>query len=63
LIHYYTINEWELFDLDNDPDEMRNVYDDPGLADLIADMKVRLANQRVAVGDTVEMRATSRHHR
>ncbi len=63
LIHYYTIDEWELYDLDKDPDEMRNVYDDPGLADLVSGMKVRLAAERVAVGDTVEMRATSRYYR
>jgi arylsulfatase A-like enzyme len=30
LIHfYYDIDEWELFDLKNDPDEMLNVYHDP----------------------------------
>lgn len=27
LISYYTINEWELFDLDKDPDEMENLFD------------------------------------
>ena len=26
LIHYYQINEWELFDLQKDPDELRSVY-------------------------------------
>lgn len=29
LIHYYDLGEWELFDLDQDPDEMKSVYDDP----------------------------------
>ncbi|MEM7199964.1 MAG: sulfatase [Planctomycetota bacterium] len=29
LIRYYQLDEWELFDLDQDPDELRNVYDDP----------------------------------
>ena len=29
LIHfYYDIDEWELFDLKNDPNEMNNIYDD-----------------------------------
>jgi arylsulfatase A-like enzyme len=27
LIHYYTVNEWELFDLDKDPDEMENLFE------------------------------------
>ena len=30
LIHmYYDIDEWELYDLEKDPDEMHNVYNDP----------------------------------
>ena len=26
LISYYTVNEWELFDLEKDPDEMENLF-------------------------------------
>jgi len=26
LIYYYTVNEWELFDLEKDPDEMENLF-------------------------------------
>jgi len=26
LIHYYTVNEWEMFDLEKDPDEMENLF-------------------------------------
>ena len=33
LIHFYTIDEWELFDLENDPHELKSVYDDPAYAD------------------------------
>jgi len=29
LIHYYDLNEWELFDLEADPNEMRSVYGNP----------------------------------
>lgn len=29
LIHYSTIDEWELFDLEKDPDEVNSVYGDP----------------------------------
>ena len=32
LIHYYKLDEWELFDLQADPDEMKNVYGKPGYA-------------------------------
>ena len=31
LIYYYTINEWELFDLKNDPDEMESLFKMGGL--------------------------------
>jgi arylsulfatase A-like enzyme len=27
LIHYYTIDEWELFDLEKDPDEMESLFE------------------------------------
>ncbi|MGD8866611.1 MAG: sulfatase [Gemmatimonadales bacterium] len=46
LIYYYEIDEWELFDLENDPDEMHSVYADPEYADVVADLKARLAQLR-----------------
>jgi arylsulfatase A-like enzyme len=63
LIHYYTIDEWELFDLEKDPDEMKSVYDDPGYSDLSGFLKTELEKTRVAEGDTVEMSAPSGHFR
>lgn len=42
LIHYYNIDEWELFDLDEDPDEYTSVYGQPEYqviqSDLIREM-------------------------
>lgn len=32
LISYYTINEWELFDLEKDPDEMENLFNWGGVS-------------------------------
>jgi arylsulfatase A-like enzyme len=29
LVYYYTIKQWELFDLSKDPHELRSLYDDP----------------------------------
>ena len=29
LIHFYELDEWELYDLEKDPNEMKNVYSDP----------------------------------
>jgi len=44
LIHfYYDINEWELFDLKTDPEEMENVYNDPAYASVRAELHKRLS--------------------
>jgi arylsulfatase A-like enzyme len=43
LIHfYYDINEWELYDLEKDPDEMKNVYNDPAYTKIRNNLKSRL---------------------
>jgi arylsulfatase A-like enzyme len=42
LIHFYTLDQWELFDLNEDPDELHNVYNDPDYADVRKRMKERL---------------------
>jgi len=43
LIYYHQLDEWELFDLEKDPREMRSVYSDPAYASVVADMKAELA--------------------
>ena len=43
LIHYYyDMNEWELFDLEKDPNETTNLYDNPENKNLIGKLKIRL---------------------
>lgn len=44
--------EWELYDLEADPNEVRNVYDDPAYTQVRDDMKARLWQAQAAVGDT-----------
>jgi len=46
LVHYYDIGEWELFDLQKDPDELGSVYDDPAYAEVVAELKAELARLR-----------------
>ncbi len=46
LVHYYLIDEWELFDLVEDPNEMRSVYADTEYAAVRADLERRLASLR-----------------
>ncbi|MBL8897065.1 MAG: sulfatase [Planctomycetes bacterium] len=46
LIHFYSRGEWELFDLEKDPDELRSVYDDPAYAADRAALNEELARLR-----------------
>ncbi len=46
LVHYYLIDEWELFDLEQDPSELRSVYDDPEYGTIRAELEERLAALR-----------------
>lgn len=42
LIHFYNLGEWELYDLEKDPHEMRSVYDDPAYAPIVKELKTEL---------------------
>ena len=56
LIHfYYDIDEWELFDLENDPTEMNNVYSDPAYKEVVENMHHRLEEMRRKYGDSDAM--------
>ncbi|MFP6693946.1 MAG: sulfatase/phosphatase domain-containing protein, partial [Pirellulales bacterium] len=46
LIHFYGLGEWELYDLEKDPDEMKTVYADPQYKDQVADLKQELQRLR-----------------
>ncbi len=53
LMHfYYDIDEWELYDMEKDPHEMHNVYDDPAYADVQKMMHERLDEMRAKYGDS-----------
>ena len=61
LLFYYGCNYkgqdrtppgWELYDLRNDPTEIVNQYDNPKYAQVVSDLKDRLAKLRKRVGDT-----------
>ncbi|PHN08707.1 sulfatase family protein [Flavilitoribacter nigricans] len=52
---YYDVDEWELYDRMKDPQEMNNVYDDPEYADVVAELKDKLAELRVKYKDSAEL--------
>ena len=56
LIHfYYDIDEWELFDLQNDPNEMNNIYSNPKYSEIKEEMHKKLSELRIKYGDSKEM--------
>jgi len=58
LISYYDRNEWELFDLERDPDEMENLFIDngrkitPGYEAIVQDLVAQLKQLRERYKDT-----------
>ena len=56
LIHfYYDVDEWELYDLEKDPAEMNNVYEDELYKSVTEEMHERLAEIREKYGDSDEL--------
>jgi len=56
LIHFYQdIDEWELFDLVNDPAEMNNLYDNPSNTELIKELKLKLVELQKQYQDSVAL--------
>ncbi|MGF1583848.1 MAG: sulfatase [Bacteroidales bacterium] len=56
LIHfYYDIDEWEMYDLQEDPTEMKSVYDDPSYSEIQAMLHEKLNELRLKYGDSDEL--------
>jgi hypothetical protein len=46
LIHYWKVDGWELFDLQADPDEQKNLYGQPAMAKITQELKSELLRLR-----------------
>ncbi len=61
LIHYYDLDQWELFDLQDDPHEVMSVYSDPNYAEVRAELETKLGELReqleVTTNETVAKQA------
>ena len=56
LIHfYYDIDAWELYDLEKDPRELHNIYDEPSSAELVRELTAELRSLQAAYGDSDEL--------
>lgn len=56
LIHYYETDEWELFDLHRDPNELNSVYADPEYADVRDELTVYLDQLQIRYQDPARER-------
>ena len=56
LIHfYYDIDQWELYDLKSDPNELNNLIDNDKYADIIANLKSELYNLKKNYGNNLSL--------
>jgi arylsulfatase A-like enzyme len=56
LIHFYhDIDAWEMYDLDTDPGEVRNVYPDPAYLDARRELTAELRKLQALYGDSAEL--------
>jgi arylsulfatase A-like enzyme len=51
LIYFWTKNQWEMYDLRNDPHELHNLYNDPAQQNLVAKLKTELYRLKKEVKD------------
>ena len=58
LIHYWKSDQWELYDLVNDPDELKNIYNLPSAQPLVTELKQRLKKLQQDLGDTGQFTKT-----
>ena len=55
LVHFYhDIDEWELYDRKNDPQEMENVYHNPAYANAVTELHKKLDELRLKYKDSPE---------
>ncbi len=52
---YYDVDEWELYDRKKDPQEMRNVFDDPDYQEVVQNLIRELTDLREYYGDSPEL--------
>ncbi len=50
LVYYYQLDEWELFDLKTDPDDLNNLYGQPGYEAITRELLRRLEQLRTQYG-------------
>lgn len=57
LIQFYQFGEWEFYDLEKDPDELTNQYENPEYSETVAELKVKLEELRRQYKDDTDTTA------
>ena len=60
LIYFNRLKQWELFDLKNDPHELKNVYADPAYIDTGNELKAEMARLRKELDDHDQLQDVQR---
>ena len=61
LIHFYNdIDDWEMYDLEKDPYEMNNIYNEKSASNLRDSLKNALNDLRVFYKDTVRLETVNK---
>ena len=55
LMHFYQFDQWEFYDLQTDPDELTNQYNNPEYQQTIADLKAQLSELQKKYKDDSDM--------
>jgi len=55
LVYFYKTDEWELYDLKKDPQQLHSVYADPAYAKVVVEMKAELTRLRQQFKDSDEL--------
>jgi arylsulfatase A-like enzyme len=51
LIYFWKKDQWEMYDLAGDPDELHNLYNDPAQQETVANLKAELYRLKKEVRD------------
>ncbi|HRX80511.1 MAG TPA: sulfatase [Pirellulaceae bacterium] len=55
LIRFYQFDEWEFYDLENDPEELTNQYSNPKYASVVTELKKELDELRSQYADNTDI--------
>ena len=53
---YHDIDEWELFDLEQDPLQLHNLYGEPGMEAVTEELRAELHRLQALYEDPIEQR-------